>query len=253
MSLVINYDVEASLIRSAPHRGFPKRYCLAMDAIRVLLTNIKHTVQRIDEQLSALSMLNGTSKATIGGALLISDVSSFLIDADRLFKIVKKYIDIYQSETDNLSLISAIQLVRNSHQHIEDRIDEYFVGTGDSIFGDLIWRFRANASDNETYCTMISGITFGKTDAPDMDMRKEPAHPSHSGAYDIYYSYVVRKNKQIEKILLPIDRIVNLVNGFILTTEQDLVIKYQKFKEDNKTEELPAFGMPPIVWGIVKQ
>jgi hypothetical protein len=250
MSLSLVFDEDTSPLKYAACLNLPKRYALAIDGVRVLATSLAALIKRIEKQLIAISTSPIESNLDQAlTALVITDVGVFLNDFHRLHVIAEKHLGIKAPSGD--SLATDIKLVRNSLQHIEDRLDEYFMSVGDSLFGNLYWRFRSDDSKVDSYFTLTSGITSGISNFTG-GTTVESETGEYIGVYDVYYAFVIKKGKQTETISIWLDKAVSFASQLIMSLEAGINDGLSRFQKDNPGDALPMIAVPPLIYTVQK-
>jgi hypothetical protein len=250
MSLRINLDYDSSPLMASNLMGYgySKEHALATDAFRILLTSLDATTQRLEAAL--VDFCKNTSQLPEAGfmrisALLVADAGSIVNDFHRIVTILTKVTNLQGQGPVYKQLIDDAKLVRHSLQHAEDRVSEYFIGTGDSILGDLRWSYRAVANERDCEYTIIAGVTIGSTTIPG---RESPtvAGP-YAGVYDVFYNFVAKRGKAVDRISISLDQVVKTLNAMITYTEQSISERIRLFERGNPDfEGIPFAGLKPM-------
>ena len=217
---------------------------IAVDALRIIFQNLYETGERLENKLISISITSSDlddSEPDIYVAYnsILGDAWT-IIDGIRRLELVLKYITgVPKKISEDLQeIFDKIKSVRDSFQHIDERIDLHFSNIGGSVFGELFWRFRENIDERENLCCIVSGISR-KARNTDVETGPELEQFSQNvGVYDLSLIYIKRDSRRSpnhSKVIVSIDEAIKHVNALISHLED----QYSRFYESlDKTEKL---------------
>ncbi|MEZ5196374.1 MAG: hypothetical protein R2764_08240 [Bacteroidales bacterium] len=156
MDILINQD---SPLRKVPI-VLEKRQVLLIDGIRYSLDIVDISFQKLNEYLYNLSFTEEGLCPSLPS--IYSEVWNIVNNTSIFIKLLISFPVIDYEVL--LKEIFVINDLRNSHQHLNQRIDEIFLKEELPIFGELSWYAKKHSnSDNGIICTIHSGFFTNKT------------------------------------------------------------------------------------------
>lgn len=91
-------------------------------------------------------------------------------------------------------VLADIKDVRDSFQHLDERLEHYFQNAGDSVFGDIFWRYRPAAGESEQVITWATGVTIGSANFTKAGIRvNDERFLDRTGIYDFNLIYIKKE------------------------------------------------------------
>ncbi len=129
---------------------------LIFDSIRITFEIIENDYEQLYIKLSHLSQENNIKENTsqiFGYAWAIIDNTS------RLIKLFQKLPS--ESNHEILNSIIPVNVVRNTIQHLHERIDESMIENKSPFYGILVWHHKNPETEELTPKILYSGINYG--------------------------------------------------------------------------------------------
>jgi hypothetical protein len=283
----VHIDTINYILPNLPFLLKSKRSALLASALSTLLYGIKDSAERVENLLTEFSTEESQYNLTKRNVEEAKRMQHFLLpayenrlagyipqatlgiwsilDAAHRFFLVYKEVSMEFTDPDYLDSIEKIKFIRNTFQHLDERLKEYYglPDIGDSIFGDFSWRFRATLDSPEQIFLCKSGVTLGTSSLDGMDFTPSPESEYPTvGIYDVNINYVkqIPGSKkdgvyQYEKLTLSISKVISFIN--LATNAFDNMIRF-KWGHDLGVAPLspqemlkrPMNGMPPFITKI---
>ena len=116
------------------------REAFILDGIRISMEMISANASTLTTSITDFSILDPFATPKIGTSLLFSSAWAIIDNSARLNRLLKalatKVVD-----ADLQTMLDEIHTVRNTFQHIDERIEEFFVDNGGALLGYLTWFF----------------------------------------------------------------------------------------------------------------
>jgi len=231
-----------------------------MDALRHLLSTVStHSVQL--EGILASFWINTDPEQNRFRSTTIADLVWSIIDKTRQMIRVMPFINVVMNQSDE-PLIAKIKEFRDSYHHLDERINDYFVNNGHSVFGHISWRERKSAEvKREHHTIMRTGVVRGMSQfSPEaiIDHIEEFRHKV--GIFDVNFYYVKKtfsgkgKNKivQHEQLGIRIDDIVDFINTIVsvLTVQVAAVLLESAMRNNTTIDRMHHYGFLPRTMGL---
>ncbi|TCC97188.1 hypothetical protein [Pedobacter hiemivivus] len=239
MSILFKYDDSNNiLLVNAGTLQDPKE-SIAVDALRVIFIAIRETSERLEQRILFNSKTGNTEnnyRYTEYGSIIGETWQ--LIDSIRRLEQLLPYIPGISKHLSH-SLAEAfnqIRLVRNSFQHLDERIERHFSNVGGSVFGDLIWRYREEKNERESLNCLVSGVNRHKKHT-ELGMGPEnPEFKDNIGVYDLWLLYIKKDGAEVR---ISIDQAILKITALLDFLEDKYSRVYESLDKEKKTFNLP--------------
>lgn len=203
---------------------------IAIDGLRVIFQNLHEAYERLKEKLLAVS--NGSvnlddkePEAHIAYSSIMGDTWIIVDNIRRVQLLLDLILGIPPTILDGAftSKMADIKDIRDSFHHINERVEQHYNTIGGSVFGELIWRYRPDANQQEELKCLISGVSRR---ARHIELGTWPEHAdfvSCTGIYDIALMHIKkdgRKSITHSKVIVNLDDAAKHINSLIEYLEQ---------------------------------
>ncbi|SFQ82171.1 hypothetical protein [Hymenobacter arizonensis] len=231
-----------------------KKTALAYNALATVLAGLEAVSHRLHERVLVYSAASEEDNRWFNVQVAISEVWE-IMDAMRRAQRFWPFVKLSGADVQTRRIMGDIKDIRDSFQHLDERLEHYFQNAGDSVFGDIYWRYRSQAGANEEVFTWATGVTRGPA-----DFTKAKVQPNDvrflncTGVYDFNLIYIKRepgqKGNKIPKhayIQVSLDEAADIFNRVILQLEQQSTGLLQQWQREHGPDGIPQHGLPPIV------
>ncbi|OGX87090.1 hypothetical protein [Hymenobacter glacialis] len=271
MYLLINY-ASAATTEYTPDVFLLAASCLppdrhqeavAIDGLRMIFQTLEEASIRLDSKLSELKTNPFTKEPnmTISHEEQIAYTSIMaevwiVIDNIRRIELLIKFIPNVATSlagAEFQEVLKEIKDLRDSLHHINERVNKYFAARGESIVGNIFWRYRKAPGITEELNCLMSGIRRINVGTIHMGQPQEERFLERLGNYDLRISYVrdpwnpvtKKRTGKIEEVEVNLENAIQVVNRLILFVHH----KYIKFCQ--KALATPGFKTTAIMFPTV--
>lgn len=228
---------ENSQIRKPPKKLFPGQV-VVFDAIRYSLDICDISFKRLKTNLYEMGLQEGE----IGSSFpdVFGDVWTIIQHLTIFQKLIKTHFKIPLSDPLYNCLRDVIHL-RNTHQHIDERITEVFTKKDLPIYGTLSWYTQKEMNTNDGFISILysGSITHQKV------ITFKPVNPVGKQKADlvsqIEFTGIGRKETGYQEITITIDELMMNVSGIVAFFEAQM--DEQTKGEDLGDRHTTDFGM----------
>ncbi|MBO3273528.1 hypothetical protein [Hymenobacter defluvii] len=235
-----------------------KKTALAYNALLTMLIQLEAVTHRLHERVLNYSQLRSEEvepEPVLNIQITIAEVWE-IMDAMRR---AQRFWPIVKLPTDNQArrVMDNIKAVRDSFQHLDERLEQYFQDAGDSVFGDIYWRYRPTSDAQEEVYTWATGVTIGPANFTKAGIRtNDERFLGQTGVYDFNLIYIERelrhqgkklrhpKHKYIQISLDEAAAVFNQTIHQLDVQSKELIETWQKAAGH---ERLPIRGLPPVL------
>src|ERR1035437_887040 len=141
---------ETSILKNLPR--LDKRQLLILDSLRTTCEMIDYSTNQILNELTLIS--DGGHKKNL--PLVFTNVWGIIDNVSRFIRLYKTLPS--ESNHEILTSITNVHSARNTHQHMDERIDESLIDNSQPFFGTLKWAYHNHAKQKAVNCIAVSGI-----------------------------------------------------------------------------------------------
>lgn len=239
------------------------REALALDGLRVIFQTLEESTLRLDEKLLEIKTKqfpkgDDQSVSLVGQVHYTSIMSEVWIVVDNIRRIplFLKFIPGVPNAVagpDFASVVDEVKDLRDSLHHIDQRVKTYFFDKGESILGDILWRYRQAPHLPEEVNLLCSGISRMPKDKYDLGNVEDARFLGRVGNYDLRIDYVRRPYYAMlktygdeERVEVNLENAISVVNRIIVFINK----KYSKYFNSIRTEEITSDTRFPMVLSV---
>lgn len=232
------------------------KQALAVDALDFIFNSLHENTERLEAKIILLSKAEGDgtrNQSTV--RTTIADVWPMIDNAFRATELLK-HLD-YPFDATDLNFIKEIKAIRNSYQHLNDRIKEHFIDNGGSVFGELTWFHRSLRHEGLWHSVLMSGVIVKRVDGGfenTFTIGGDSGDDGIPGVFRVRLLYVIKLNgpntKTVTlKTVTELDTIAAFVNKVIARLEHNanLVIDGLKKEQAENPDSTIGAGLPPAI------
>jgi hypothetical protein len=239
MSILINsYAGTGVLLYSAALLSFSKdeqissQKALAVDGIRLSFLVLDEASHRLNECLTKISDGSLSEKDGMAYYVRIDHILGYVWTIIDHSKRVLRFIEIIELTFDNESnngiadTVKLLTKARDSFQHLNERIQQYYTDNRGSLNGDLLWYFREADSSAVTSCYLsssaaprpaqeVDGVRMISTQPVIIEAKED----REMGISDLSLHFIKSENRQkgpFTYSVVSIDEIAQLMNDIII-------------------------------------
>lgn len=231
-----------------------KKTALAYNALTTVLKHLEAVSHRLHDRILTYSGKPDEDR-WLDIQVTIAEVWEMMDAMRRTFRFWP-YVQL-MADAPTRRLQRNIKDIRDSFQHIDERLEHYFQNVGDSVFGDIYWRYRPMVGKSEEVFTWATGVTLGATDYTKAGVRNnDERFQDHTSVYDFNLIYIrqVPSNRgrkfmppQHQRIQVSLDEAAAVFNAAIKQLEIQSEHLIKRWEQEQGTTRLLTRGLPPIV------
>jgi hypothetical protein len=239
MAFKVNYDATTNILLISALTIENVEESIAIDALRVVFQGLYEVSERLEHKL----LVKSTGKNLIGDSTDTSSIAAdiwMMIDGVRRLELILTHIPKSIIPKSLHAIFQDIKNIRDSFQHIDERIGKYFSQVGGSVFGEIIWRSREKLDVREWVNYISTGISRIQVDPELPSAEKE--FNKNVGVYDLSILYVSRdfQSKRHSKVIVNLDVVVGEINNLIESLELHYSRLYEKLDKNKQTLSKPS-------------
>ena len=230
------------------------KQALAVDALDFIFNSLHENTERLEAKIILLSKAEGDgtrNQSTV--RTTIADVWSMIDNAFRATELLK-HLD-YPFDATDLNFIKEIKAIRNSYQHLNDRIKEHFIDNGGSVFGELTWFHRSLRHEGLWHSVLMSGVIVKRVDGGfenTFTIGGDSGDDGIPGVFRVRLLYVIKpkpKDPNTLKTVTELDAIAAFVNKIIARLEHSAnsVVGGLKKEQAENPDSTFGAGLPPAI------
>ncbi|HEX8656512.1 MAG TPA: hypothetical protein VF690_03210 [Hymenobacter sp.] len=274
MHLIINYssaataEVTPDVLLLAAACLSPDRHqeAVAIDGLRMIFQTLEEASVRLDSKLSEQKTrtfpkepgLVISHEQQVAYTSIMAEVW-ILIDNIRRIELLVNFVPNIATSLVGAEfqvVLKEVKELRDSLHHINERVNKYFAARGESIVGNIFWRYRKAPGITEELNCLFSGIRRIDVGTVHLGQPQEERFLERLGNYDLRISYVrdpynpitKKRSGKIEEVEVNLENAIQVVNRLILVIHQ----KYIKVCEKalSAPESMMTAKMLPTIFTI---
>lgn len=224
MSLQINFALN-SILMQVPNVLESHQESIQIDGFRQMFLALKDIATRLNIKAIFLAV-NGS---TYSESELIININSIatdiwaMIDQARRVLMFGEQVQLKVADQRYLYILNQVKKVRDSFNHLEDRLPRYFYKNGQSILGDISWYYRPTLGGKDSYFYIRTSSTIHPTDvSPPIAVTVGQSKYKHRvGIYNLTLHYVKQDKKEgpYSIAVINLEEVCMVVNLAIVTLE----------------------------------
>lgn len=175
---------------------------------------------------------------------VFSDAWSIINSSTIFFNLITRYFK--KTKNGNLVEIRKAKKLRNSHQHIDERIGEVYASKNSPIYGSLAWRHNILDSD-ECILSILSAGVFTHHDRFEASLT--PGESTGEEVENITLRAIVKEKNQFIEIGVCLNRLMKELQDYILKIEKSFAQQIEAL-ENSKVVERHGSNMLLMFKGI---
>jgi hypothetical protein len=236
MSIRISFDPNSAFSQVAGHIA-NDGHLLALEGFITLIQALCSITTRLEEEIVYLSYHEGPESSLVQMRLAITDAWAVVDNAHRAIELVE-LTNLIQFTVVEKALIENLKLIRNSYQHLNDRIGEHFLRDGTSIFGKLTWYYLSKEvlPENKGYWMkiLVPGTSLSHKGKVTDTLRLITRSSFTNNFCHLIIHYVIKRKRNdptMEEIRVELDDVVMLLNSILAQMETKSIPLLQIIEE----------------------
>ncbi len=253
MSFTISLS-ETTALRRVPFYHPTKKTALAYNALTTVLAGLEAVTHRLHERVLTYSAKGEDDHRWLNVQVAISEVWEIMDGMRRAYRFWP-FVKLTAADAQTRRIMEDIKDIRDSFQHLDERLEHYFQNAGDSVFGDIYWRYRPTEGASEEILTWATGVTRGSSNFTKAGVQlNDERFLERTGVYDFNLIYIRREPSQRGNKVpkhayrqVSLDDAADVFNRAIQQLEQQSGHLLQQWQSEHGPVALPQYGFPPIV------